>query len=305
MESTKLSSVKEAQFTSKLEESSTGPEMKSALFIFAVVMAIYTAVEAESTGEHSCDDDDNDYLQICPAMNNFDVEFPSIVNNVLPESEPLFFTNITNFFRNIVKFNDTQIQQETDNAISLIKSRYGVDFSTVAPDANGTRFLASINASLFPCELNPALGYRISFNKWMVDRTCGSYCVENRDGGFIVIFGSDTVLHGTYGGVAGLPVKANERILYGINYIPVCPQSPLIIRYLSATPTRIDTVDGFATINLELNSTELGPGVAQGIFRITPLGDGTVHYNIQNLYTFPPHPGQINFPVPGDGDNTQ
>ena len=281
---------------SKLEESN---KMKSTLFIFAVIIATY-AVKAE----HSCDDDDNN-LQICPPMNNFDAEFPSIVDHVLPESEPLFFTNVTNFFRNIVKFNDTQIQQVTNDAINFIKTRYGVDFSTIAPDVNGIRFLASINTSFIPCELNPALGYSISFNRWIVDRTRRSYCVENRDGGFIVIFGSDTVLHGTYGGVVGLPIKANERILYGINYIPLCPQSPLIIHYQSATPTRIDTVDGFATLNFDVYSSELGPGIAQGIFRTTPLGDGTIRYNIRNLYTFPPHPRQNNptTPMPGDDDD--
>ena len=109
-----------------------------------------------------------------------------------------------------------------------------------------------------------------------------------------MIFGSDTVLHGTYGGVAGLPIKANERILYGINYIPLCPQSPPIIHYQSATPTRIDTVDGFATLNFDVYSSELGPGIAQGIFHITPLGDGTIRYNIRNLYTpFPLTPVRI------------
>lgn len=276
--------------------------MKSTLLIFAAVIIAFCTVKTKSD-DNSCNDDDDD-LQICPPMNNFDAEFPSIVDHILPESEPLFFTNVTNFFQNIVKFNDTQIQQVTNDAINFVNTRYGVDFSTVTPDINGIRYLASINTSFIPCELNPALGYSISFNKWTVDRTRHSYCVENRDGGFIVIFGSNTVLRGTYGGAAGLPIRANERILYGINYIPLCSQSPLIIRYQSATPTRIDTVDGFATLNFDLYSSELGPGIAQGVFRITPLGDGIIHYNIRNLYTFPPHPGQTSStPAPMSGDD--
>ena len=104
-----------------------------------MIIATY-AVKAEN----SCDDDDYN-LQICPPMNNFDAEFPSIVDHVLSESEPLFFTNVTNFFQNVVKFNDIQIQQVTNDAIKFVKTRYGVDFSTVAPDVNGICFLASIN----------------------------------------------------------------------------------------------------------------------------------------------------------------
>ena len=79
-----------------------------------LVIATYP-VKVDSD-ENSCDDD-GDNLQIYPPMNNFNAEFPSIVDHVLPELGPLFFTNDTNFFRNVVQFNDTQIQQVTDDAI--------------------------------------------------------------------------------------------------------------------------------------------------------------------------------------------
>lgn len=243
----------------------------AALVIFAVVIATHP-VKVDSD-ENSCDDDDGS-LQICPPMNNFNAEFPSIVDHILPELEPLFFTNATNFFRNVVKFNDTQIQQVTDNAIDFIKTRYGVDFSTVAPYINGIHFLASINASFIPCELNPALGYSISFNWWTVDRTCHYYCVENRDGGFLVIFGSDTVLHGMYGGTTGIPIS---KLMNAFSMGLITSLSAPSPHYQSATPICIDTVDGFA---LDVYSSELGPGIVQGIFHITPLSDSTLCYNI-------------------------
>ena len=230
-------------------------------------------------------------LQICPLMNNFDAEFPSIVDHVLPESEPFFFRTAANFFRNVMKFNDMEIQQVTDDAIDFFKTVFGVDFSNAPIGENGTRFSKEFNATFIPYELNPALRYSITFNEWTVNGARRSFCVDNRDGGFIVIFDSDGILHGTYGGAAGLPIKANERILYGFYNIPLCPQSPLIIQYQSASPVRIDTVDGFATINCDLTNRELGPGLAQGVFRVTPLGDSTIRYNIRNLFTFPPHPG--------------
>ena len=232
-------------------------------------------------------------LQICPPMNNFDAEFPSIVDHVLPESEPFFFQTADNFFRNVMKFNDKEIKQVTSDAHNFFKTMYGIDF-TNAPviDKNGTRFLEELNVTLFEYELNPALRYSITFNEWTVNGLRRSYCIDNRDGGFLMIFGSDAVLHGTYGGEAGLPIRANERLLYGFYNIPICKQSPLIIQYQSGSPVRIDTVDGFANINCDLFNRELGPGLAQGVFRVTPLGDGNIRYNIRNLFTFPPHPGQ-------------
>ena len=279
--------------------------MKSILLIFAAtVIAICVVSCRAESDDNSCDDDD-DNLQICLPMNNFDAEFPSIVDHILPESEPFFFTTATNFFQNIMKFNDTEIERVTNDAITFFRTNFGVDFSSAPPDANGTRFLASINATFIPYELNPALGYSITFNQWTVDRTRRSYCSDNRDGGFIVIFGSDTILHGTYGGEVGLPIKTNERILYGFYNIPFCRnQPPMIIQFQSASPVRIDTVDGFATINCDLSSLELGPGIAQGVFRVTPLGDGNIQYTIRNLFTFPPHPGlRSSTPMPGDDDD--
>jgi hypothetical protein len=255
--------------------------MKSLL----VAIAVLTAATVQATYYRN--------LQKCPPMNNFDAEFPSIVDHVLPESEPFFFRTATNFFRNVMKFNDREIEEVTDDAIDFFKTKFGVDFSdSPIMDENGTRFSKEFNATFIPYELNPALRYSITFNEWTVNGARRSFCADNRDGGFIVIFGSDGILRGTYGGDDGLPINANERILYGFYNIPLCQQSPLIIQYQSATPVRIDTVDGFANINCDLINRDLGPGLAQGVFRVTPLGDGTIRYNIRNLFTFPPHPGQ-------------
>ena len=254
--------------------------MKSLL----VLIAVLTAATVHATYYRN--------LQKCPPMNNFDAEFPSIVDHVLPESEPFFFRTATNFFRNVMKFNDREIEEVTDDAIDFFKTKFGVDFSDAPIGENGTRFSKEFNATFIPYELNPALRYSITFNEWTVNGARRSFCADNRDGGFIVIFGSDGILGGTYGGDEGLPINANERILYGFYNIPLCPQSPLIIQYQSASPVRIDTVDGFANINCDLMNRDLGPGLAQGVFRVTPLGDGNIRYNIRNLFTFPPHPGQ-------------
>lgn len=112
--------------------------MKSILLIFAaMIIATCTVTCTAESDDYSCDDDD-DNLQICLSMNNFDAEFPSIVDHVLPESEPFFFTTATNFFRNIMNFNDTEIEQVTNDAITFFRTKFGVDFSIATPDANGT-----------------------------------------------------------------------------------------------------------------------------------------------------------------------
>ena len=229
-------------------------------------------------------------MKICPAMNNFDAAFPSIADVVLPESEPFFYRTAWNFFHSVMKFNDIEVSQLTKDAITFFNVTYGIDFSSVPVSKNGSRYLAEFDATLFDFEMNPAIHYSVTINEWAVNGVRQSYCVDTRDGGFVVMFRSDATLHGTYGGEKGIPIRANERIIYGFYNIPLCSQSPLIIQYQSATPIRIEKVDGFAIINLDLFSRELGHGLAQGVFRVTPLGDGNIHYVIRNLLTFPPHP---------------
>lgn len=233
----------------------------------------------------------NTNLQRCLQMNNFDAVFPSIVDCVLPESEPFFFKTAANFFRHVMKFSDREIQQVTADAITFFNVTYGLDFSKVPLQRNRSRYLAESDVTLLEFEMNPALHYSITFNEWAVSGDRESYCVDTRGGGFMALFGSDTVLHGTYGGDNGIPIRANERIIYGFYNIPLCPQSPMIIQYQSASPIRMDMLDGFAVFNLDLFNRELGAGLAQGVFRVTPLGDGNIHYVVRNLITFPPHPG--------------
>ena len=94
-------------------------------------------------------------------------------------------------------------------------------------------------------------------------------------------------LNGAYGGKGGRPVvPGNHFVLYGFYNIPVCPQSPLIIRYESGSPVHAGPVDRFRIINCNLFNRELGAGVAQGVFRVTSVGNNQVHFAICNLVTF-------------------
>lgn len=250
-----------------------------------LILAVFLIAAAQETCHRN--------MKICPSTNNFDAEFSLIADNILPESEPFFFTTAMDFFQDTMKFSNREIEQVTNNAITFFKETYGVDFSKAPAGKNGSRYLKELDVTLFDFQLNPAIGYSLTFNEWTVNGARQSYCTDTRGGGFLVMFGSDTVLHGMYGGIEGRPIRANERIIYGFYNIPLCPQSPLVIQYQSASPIRIDAVDGFAIINLDLFNRELGHGLAQGVFRVTHLGDRKgVHYVIRNLITFPPHPRQ-------------
>ena len=251
---------------------------------------IFTALLAAVQAFNNCKKNN---FEVCPQTNNFDVVFPSIVDCVLPESEPFFFKTAAKFFNDVMKFSNREIQQVSADAITFFNTTYGLDFSKTPPHKNGSRYLAEVDATLLEFEMNPALHYSVTFNEWTVNGVRESYCVDTRGGGFLALFGSDTVLYGTYGGSSdkGVPIRANERIIYGFYNIPLCPQSPMVIQYQSASPIRMDTLDGFAIFNLDLFNRELGAGLAQGVFRVTPLGDGNIHYSVRNVITFPPHPG--------------
>ena len=115
-------------------------------------------------------------------------------------------------------------------------------------------------------------------------------CFENRDGSFDVTFSDNQILHGTYGGEEGIPVTSADTVVYGFYNIPVCAQEPLVIRFSSASPARLDLHDGFGIINCDLYHRVWGRGIAQGLFQGTPTEDGRIHFTIRNLFTFPAHP---------------
>ena len=71
----------------------------------------------------------------------------------------LFFvdTNLT-FFREVLGFDDAEIQQETQNAFQFFNERFGLDFSRSEPNELGIRFFQ--NATFQPnrqpgCNLQP------------------------------------------------------------------------------------------------------------------------------------------------------
>ena len=89
-----------------------------------------------------------------------------------------------------------------------------------------------------------------------------------RDGGFQVTFSGDQLLHGSYGGADGVPIGGNANVIYGFYSIEVCDQSPIVIQFQSATPTRQEAIDGTLNINSDIYNRVLGYGKAQGVFNV-------------------------------------
>ena len=234
------------------------------------------------------------YTARCPPTNQFTGVFPLIADAIAPESVTVFnSTTGLPFLRNIMSFSEKEIARVTQDAIEFFNTRFGLDFSQATLDENGQRILADIGATFTIFEFSPKVNYHLMVNNWATTGNTRSFCFVNRDGGFTVTFDKPLTLNGTYGGEGGRPVVPGDFAMYGFYNIPVCRQSPLIIRFESSSPIRAGPVDGFRIINCNLFNRELGAGIAQGVFRVTSVGNNQVHFAIRNLITFPANPGLL------------
>jgi hypothetical protein len=224
----------------------------------------------------------------CPTRGWFSAEFVSLADKVISGPAVIQDPNLT-FFKDIMRFTEREIQQVTEDALQFFKTRFGLDFSQAEPNELGQRIVE--NAVFAPVILSPEIQYTITYNRWIISGNTNNLCFENRDGGYAVSFTGDQVLRGEYGGEEGRPIgEGGPNLAYGFYNIPVCPQEPLVIRYSSNTPARVEPIDGTAVINCDLSHRVWGPGIAQGSFQITPTEDGRTRVTIRNILTFPPHP---------------
>ena len=190
-----------------------------------------------------------------------------------------------------MKFSDTEIDEATQEAIAFFNETFGIDFSGSEPDELGRRF--SGNASTFFAYFPPEIDYHVSFNRWIVSGITQSLCFKISQGGFLVFFAEQQLLHGIYGGPEGRLINPGEELTWGYYSVPVCPQQPLVIQFQSNTPIRREEGDGFMTINYDVYSRTLGKGAAMGLFAAFPRPDDpSIAFGIiRNVFTFPAHPG--------------
>ncbi len=226
----------------------------------------------------------------CPLDDWFRAEF-SIMIDAVRSSPYEFHPPIGfDFFTDIMEYSQQQIEEVTEEAIAFFNERYGLDFSLSQPNEFGFRVLE--NATFAPYGTFD-LGFVVNFNTWIKNGNQHSQCYPIRDGGFLVTpipsTGLQQTLHGTYGGVDGLPLGQGEAVIWGMYNILVSPRRPpIIIEYESNTPNRIEPVDGTLIFNLDLFNQELGTGRSLGAIRITPTDDpGMFQYTYRATITFP------------------
>ena len=226
--------------------------------------------------------------QECPEK-WFEAIFVGIVDKVVPVAGLSDFDPNLSFFKDILKFTDKEIEEATQDAIMFFDTKFGLNFSS-EPDEMGHRFYQT--ATFRPYQTAAALDHTLTFNRWIVNGNTRTLCFPINDGGFRVTFNQSQLLHGTYGGPEGRPVNPGESVFWGFYYIPVCPQSPVVIQYMGSTPTRTEPIDGFGIFNDDLFHRSLGNGTLHGIFNLTPLPEEpeVLHFNVRSIFTFPKRP---------------
>ena len=190
------------------------------------------------------------------------------------------------FFKDIMKFRDDDIQHTADDAVKFFNKRYGLDFSLSPPNDNIVSFYE--NATLKPFKLAIDIDFIVMLSNWIQTGSTQSKCYQIYEGGFEVAFSGTQILHGSYGGVDGELVGERDLLLYGFLSIDVCPQSPVIILFQSATPVRQVPVDNLIYFNNELYNRVLGYGKSLGFTTLTPALDEPGRFRLvsRSIYTF-------------------
>ena len=97
----------------------------------------------------------------------------------------------------------------------------------------------------------------------------------------------DQVLHGTYGGTAGIPVAPGENLAYGYYSINACETTPLLILLTIDIPGR-STADGILVDSNCLFHHTLGTGSEKGLNIYTHIQNGSfVQFITCRILTFP------------------
>ena len=108
----------------------------------------------------------NAAAQSCPANLNSEAQIVLTGKGTIPLSAfgtPRVDTNLT-FFREVLGYNEYEIQQDTQNAFQFFNERFGLNFSLSQPNELGVQFFQ--NATFQPTR-QPS-GILASFNRWPI-----------------------------------------------------------------------------------------------------------------------------------------
>ena len=197
--------------------------------------------------------------------------------------------NLT-FFREVLQYDDTQTQHETQNAFQFFNERFGLEFSLSEPDELGRHFFQ--NASLQPFSRRPS-GATATFNRWLVTGSSRARCYTVSLGGYRVSFTGEQTLRGTYGGEEGIQVTSSRALGYEYISIAVTPHSSIVIQRRTPIPNESHRI-GLFFLFYELTHPTLGQGAQQGFFQTErATGNGTapgiLRHSGSAVLTFPPN----------------
>ena len=195
-------------------------------------------------------------------------------------------SNLT-FFREVLGFDDAEIEQETQNAFQFFNERFGLDFSQSEPNELGIRFFE--NATIQP-NRQPR-GIFITFNRWLLTGNTRSKCFIATIGGYLVNFIGEQTLRGTYGGEEGIQVSTDRVLGYDYLSISIPRCDPVVIQRKTPIPNEGAQI-GLFVLFFELSHPTLGQGALQRFVqteRDTKNAASILHRTASVLATFPPH----------------
>ena len=205
----------------------------------------------------------------CPS-DQFSAVFTATIEQTVDEAA-LSFAKVDSeltFFKDVLKLRDDAIRHVFEDAINFFNNTYGLDFSASPPNENYQRSIE--DARMSPYVFLDDIELFLTMNNWIRTGNTRSNCYRIQDGGIGVALLADRTLYGSYGGAEGKPIPVGNWLAYGFSSIDVCEQSPVIIQYQTATPFRLEPVDGTFIINFDLYNRVLGNGKALGISVIRP-----------------------------------
>lgn len=223
-------------------------------------------------------------LDQCPSE-WFDVSWSLIVDTPV-QSNRSFLDPTLEYYREVLNYDDEQIESTVEAAIAFFNERFGLDFSQSEPNEAGIRSYQ--NAILIPYRIPADIDVVFSANRWLVNGVRGSNrCFYVLEGGFQVRFTGNQTVRGTYGGQDGRTLTPAADVVYVLQRVDVCRQSPLILQCQSITPSFTD-LDGVSALYGECSSQFLGRGLYQGGRAYLQTDDpGVIRTVIRSVYTFP------------------
>ena len=188
------------------------------------------------------------------------------------------------FFREELRFTEAEIDLARRSAIDFFNTRFGLDFSQVDPNVPERRVFQ--NATFEPFFLT--VPFTATVDRWLVTgNTRSGRCFNTREGGFVVDFTSNQVLHGTYGGTEGIVVAPGENMAWAYYSIDACEVAPVLILLTSDVPART-TPDGIILDSNILFHRTLGRGSENSVNTFTPIANSTnFQFVTRRILVFP------------------